>query len=118
MQVQEYKPSFVSITESAKTHLVDQIKNADGIGVALGIMPNGCAGFEYTWDIVTEYFSHEYHVTDMEPYVFLVDNISADFIEGSLIDMKDEGIKGKTLTVSSPKASGACGCGESVTFDI
>ena len=33
-------------------------------------------------------------------------------------DAKTEKIKGKTLTVTSPKALGSCGCGESVTFDV
>ena len=118
MQVQEYKPGFVSITDSAKQHLVSQIKQADGIGVELGVKPSGCAGFEYTWNIVSEYYAQEYRVTNMDDYVLIVNDMCAEFIEGSQVDLLDEGIKGQTLTVSSPKATGGCGCGESVTFEL
>jgi Fe-S cluster assembly iron-binding protein IscA len=42
--------------------------------------------------------------------------MSVDMLAGSVVDLVNEGLKGKTLTVKSPKASGECGCGESVTF--
>jgi len=54
----------------------------------------------------------------MDDYVLIVNDVCAEFIEGSQVDLLDEGIKGQTLTVSSPKATGGCGCGESVTFEL
>ena len=47
-----------------------------------------------------------------------MNELSLPLLEGSLIDIKDEGIKGSSLIVTSPKAVGSCGCGESVTFDV
>lgn len=110
--------NFLQVSESAEQHLVDQINKNEALGVELGIMPNGCAGFEYTWDYVTEYFSQDYNVTEIQDKVLIVNSLSRDFLIGSSIDLLDEGIKGKTLIVKSPKATGSCGCGESVQFDI
>ena len=109
---------FLQVSESAEQHLVDQINKNEALGVELGIMPNGCAGFEYTWDYVTEYFSQDYNITEIQDKVLIVNSLSRDFLIGSSIDLLDEGIKGKTLIVKSPKATGSCGCGESVQFDI
>jgi len=119
MQINTYNPNdLVSVTESAKNHLLEQINSTpNAIGVSLGLLPNGCAGFEYDWEIVTE-VEDEYTEQLLDNKLLLIDNLSADFLLGSIIDLKDEGIKGKTLTVTSPKASGSCGCGESVTFDV
>jgi iron-sulfur cluster assembly accessory protein len=119
METKTFNPNkFLHVSESAEEHLVDQINKNNAIGVELGIMPNGCAGFEFTWDYVNEYLSQEYEVIDIKDKVLIVNSISRDFIIGSNIDLKDEGIKGKTLIVESPKATGSCGYGESVQFDI
>ena len=119
METRTFNPNnFISVTEPAKDHLLKQIKDNDALGVALGVMPNGCAGFEFTWDFVSEYYSQDYKITQMDDSVLIVDLLSADLLEGSEVDLVDEGIKGKTLIFKSPKATGACGCGESVTFNI
>lgn len=110
--------NLITFTESATQHLISQVEETDGaIGVSLGLMPNGCAGFEYKWDIVTA-VEEGYKEHDLGPYKFLLDERSADYLSGSIVDLVNEGLKGKTLTVKSPKASGECGCGESVTFDV
>jgi iron-sulfur cluster insertion protein len=116
MTINVFNPTeLVSVTESAKAHLLHQI--GDSIGVSLGLMPNGCAGFEYDWEVVSE-VPDDYTELLLGDKLLLIDNMSSDFLVGSIIDLKDEGIKGKTLTVTSPKALGSCGCGESVTFDV
>ena len=110
--------NVITFTESATEHLVSQVKASEGaIGISLGLMPNGCAGFEYKWDIVTE-VEDGYKEHMIGPYLFLLDEKSEDFLIGSEVDLVNDGLKGKTLVVKSPKASGECGCGESVTFDV
>jgi len=114
-----YNPAnLITFTESATQHLISQVEGfAGGIGVSLGLMPNGCAGYEYRWDIVTG-IEEGYKEHELGPYLFLLDEKSEDFLAGSTVDLVNEGVKGKTLTVKSPNASGECGCGESVTFDV
>ena len=112
--------NIITFTESARTHLISSIRDANAVGVSLGLKPNGCAGFEYNWDIVTgiEEGYSQYNLDTIGRYLFFLDDLSKDYLAGSIVDLVDEGIQGKTLTVKAPKASGECGCGESVIFDV
>ena len=115
--IKTYNPDQVVITESAKKHLLDQIYEKDTLGVSLGLMPGGCSGFEFDWGFVTEFLSQNYHIQQLDDNkVLIIDTISMPMLKGSTIDLLDEGIKGKTITVKSPLSNGTCGCGESINF--
>tara|TARA_R110000868_G_scaffold84531_10_gene238304 strand:+ start:4601 stop:4963 length:363 start_codon:yes stop_codon:yes gene_type:complete len=110
--------NLITFTESASEHLITSIESSEGaVGVSLALKPAGCAGFEFVWKIVTD-IEEGFSEQVLGDYLFLLDNMSKDFLAGSIVDLVNEGLKGKTLTVRSPKASGECGCGESVTFDV
>lgn len=109
----------LTLTGVAQEHLRQQIQKNNHVGVELNLLPNGCAGFEYDWELVSEYDANQYaYVGEFDDFVLLVNELSLPLLEGSIIDIKDEGIKGSSLIVTSPKAVGSCGCGESVTFDV
>jgi iron-sulfur cluster assembly accessory protein len=115
--IQTYNPDQVVVTDTAKQHLLDQIYDNDALGVSLGLMPGGCSGFEFTWKFVSEYLSQNNFITDLDDYkVLIIDSVSMPMLKGSTIDLLDEGIKGKTITVKSPLSNGTCGCGESINF--
>lgn len=115
--IKTYNPDQVIVTDAAKKHLLDQIYDKDVLGVSLGLMPGGCSGFEFDWDFVTEYLSQNYFITELdESKVLIIDTLSMPMLKGSTIDLLDEGIKGKSLTVKSPLSNGTCGCGESIHF--
>ena len=118
--IKTYNPDqAVAVTDAAKKHLLDQIYEKDTLGVSLGLMPGGCSGFEFDWDFVTEYLSQNYHIQHLDDSkVFIIDLISMPMLQGSTIDLLDEGIKGKSLVVTSPQAQGSCGCGESIHFKV
>ncbi|MDA8842080.1 hypothetical protein N9N08_00210 [bacterium] len=119
MEIKSYNPTkFLNVSSEASEHLVEQINKNNAIGVELGILPNGCAGFEYTWKYINEFYAQDYDVTDIQDKVIVVGSVSREYVIGSSVELLDEGIKGKTLIVNSPKATGSCGCGESVQFDI
>lgn len=108
--------NIITFSQSAEEHLVSSIEKEGAIGVSLALKPAGCAGFEYVWNTVkTE--EEGFRKQELGNYLFFLDDMSKDFLAGSHVDMIDEGLKGKTLAVKSPKASGECGCGESVTFN-
>ena len=110
--------NLITFSTSAQEHLVAYIEGKEGmIGFSLSLKPAGCAGFEYVWDLV-ETAQEGFREQELGEYSFFLDDMSKDFLAGSFVDMEDEGLKGKTLTVKAPKASGECGCGESVTFDV
>ena len=109
----------VDLTESAKEQ-VNKIclENAKDC-VYLSMTGGGCAGFEYEWSFVTEFYSNTYAYTrQFDGFALLVNDLSLPMLEGSVVDLKDEGVKGSSLIVTSPKAIASCGCGESVTFDV
>lgn len=110
--------NLITFSPSAIEHLVASIEGKEGtIGVSLALKPAGCAGFEFVWNLVDSAVEG-YREQDLaDHYKFFLDDMSKDFLAGSYVDMEDEGLKGKTLTVKAPKASGVCGCGESVTFN-
>jgi len=109
--------NLITFTSSAKEHLIASIERHTGaVGVSLALKPAGCAGFEFVWNIVTK-IEEGFVEQELGDYLFLLDNTSKDFLSGSEVDLVNEGIKGNTLTVKAPKASGMCGCGESVQFD-
>ena len=114
--IKTYNPNFLTVTELATEHLITQIESQNGVGVSLGVKPSGCAGFEYEWKIVHEFIAEDYTVNKLGDYSIIVDDICSPYISGSLVDLLDEGIKGKTLIVQSPRAVSSCGCGESIQF--
>jgi len=119
MSIETYNPNSITVTQSGKEYLLQQVEKNDALGVSLSLMPNGCAGFEYNWDfVVTEFYQQDYHIVKLDDKVLLVNNLSFPYLEGSVIKLQDDGIKGISLVVESPKATGSCGCGESVTFDV
>jgi len=108
----------VVLSEAAVTHFNKQVQDNGAIGVKLGLTASGCAGFSYDWQLLYEYFDNEEaHCSKYDNFVFVVDNLSKEYLRGSVVDVEDLGIKGQMLVVNSPKKTAACGCGESVSFE-
>ncbi len=120
MEIKTYNPSesLVSFTESAYKYVSSMASEKDALGVQLLLKPGGCSGFEFVWSYVFEYFDADpsMRVQKENDFVFVTDNMSVSMLTGSEIDLEDKGIAGSQLIVKSPRASGQCGCGESVAF--
>ena len=41
---------IINVTDSAKTHIVNVLKNMDKPYLVFGLKGGGCAGFEYFWE--------------------------------------------------------------------
>lgn len=108
--------NVVTVTESAQEHLVKQLAEPS-IGIRLSLKPSGCAGFAYSWELITELNKDDIALVSLnEQYSLYTNEVSKEYLLGSTIDLKDEGIKGSQLEVTSSKIVDACGCGESVRF--
>lgn len=103
----------ISLTDAARTRLSDIMTANDGAeGIRVGIKKGGCAGMEYTVDLVTE--------PDLE-----ADKISTDagnvyvareatlFLLGTEMDFEITKLR-TGFVFNNPNQSSACGCGESV----
>jgi len=77
----------------------------------VAVLGGGCSGFQYEFALEDEPAEGDLVIEDAGQRV-LVDQESLEFLEGSVIDFKDELI-GARFAVENPNASSTCGCGTS-----
>ena len=108
---------MVSLTEKAQK-MVLKIASEEKCSPVLRakIFGGGCAGFTYDLS-----FEEEKNISDLDE-VFddgavkvVVDQMSYQYLEGTVIDYKDE-LLGGGFKFENPKSTGSCGCGNSVSF--
>ncbi|MCA0342327.1 MAG: Fe-S cluster assembly scaffold SufA [Proteobacteria bacterium] len=81
-------------------------------GVRLGIKKGGCAGMEYTVDLVTEPKAGDDHIEHAGAHVWVAPE-AALFLLGTEMDFEVTQLR-TGFTFRNPNQSSACGCGESV----
>ena len=103
----------ITVNEAAQTRLADILaKNPDADGIRIGVKNAGCAGMEYTVDLVTEPDPADDRVATPSGNVY-VDPKATLFLLGT--ELGFEVTKLKTgFTFNNPNQTSACGCGESV----
>jgi len=94
-----------------------EIASADGgapKALRVAVLGGGCSGFSYDFTLETAPAEDDLVIEDAGQRV-LIDPESLPFLEGSVIDFKDELI-GARFAVDNPNASSTCGCG--VSFSV
>ena len=84
----------------------------DAKGVRLGIKKGGCAGMEYTVDLVTEPKAGDDHIEHAGAHVWVAPE-AALFLLGTEMDFEVTQLR-TGFTFRNPNQSSACCCGESV----
>tara|TARA_B100000212_G_scaffold55701_1_gene36890 strand:+ start:2993 stop:3319 length:327 start_codon:yes stop_codon:yes gene_type:complete len=106
--------TIVTLTDSAKEHMTNMLKENSKKAVRLALKGGGCAGFKYDWSLEDK-VADEDEVVDFGQGKFIVDPASVMYLLGSTIDYKKE-VFGSYFTVSNPASTSSCGCGESIGF--
>lgn len=103
----------MTVNDAAKNRLGDiMASNPDAIGIRVGVKNAGCAGMEYTVDLVTNPQKGDDKVETDKGIVF-VDPKAVLFLLGT--ELGFEVTKLKTgFVFNNPNQTSACGCGESV----
>mgnify|MGYP003315913871 FL=1 len=104
---------MIELTDNAITHIMEQLKNEGDI-IRVGLKPAGCAGFEYLIEW-TNHYNEQDTLLDYGKFKIAIDDMSADYIKGSTLDVITEGIN-KNVKLVNPKETNSCGCGLSVQF--
>lgn len=107
------KFKVISLTDAAAERvreIVDTRDNAKGLRV--GIRKGGCAGMEYTVDLVTDANPADDHVEHKGANVYVAPE-AALFLLGTEMDFEVTKLR-TGFTFRNPNQSSACGCGESV----
>ena len=105
--------AVISMTDNAVERVLEIMATRENAqGIRLGIKKGGCAGMEYTIDLVTEPDSRDDHVERDGAHVYVAPE-AALFLLGTEMDFERTALR-TGFTFSNPNQSSACGCGESV----
>ena len=105
---------MVEITESAKSKIMDLLLEEDNPKLALRtfVQGGGCSGFSYGFTFDEEKNEDDFEFPINEQYNVLVDAMSMQYLQGAVIDYKEE-VMGSQFVITNPNAQSTCGCGSS-----
>ena len=106
----------MTITDAAAERVRAIMASRDGAqGVRVGVKKGGCAGMEYTVDLVTDPNPKDDHVEREGAHVYVAPE-AALFLLGTELDFEVTKLR-TGFTFKNPNQTSACGCGESVELE-
>ena len=105
---------MVEITESAKLKIMDLLLEENNPKLALRtfVQGGGCSGFSYGFTFDEEKNEDDFEFPINKQYNVLVDAMSMQYLQGAVIDYKEEAM-GSQFVITNPNAQSTCGCGSS-----
>ncbi len=85
-------------------------------GLRIGVKKGGCAGMEYTMEYAEEIGSHD-EIVEQDGARVMIAPMAAMFLIGTEIDYETSLLE-SGFRFRNPNVVEACGCGESVKFDV
>ena len=105
--------AVMGMTDAAAGRVREIVSARDSAkGIRVGVKKGGCAGMEYTVDLVTEPSPKDDHVERDGAHVWVAPE-AALFLLGTEMDFEVTKLR-TGFTFRNPNQSSACGCGESV----
>ncbi|MDG3578615.1 Fe-S cluster assembly scaffold SufA [Rhizobium sp. YJ-22] len=106
--------AIMTLTEAAAARVNAIIANSgpEAKGIRVGIKKGGCAGMEYTIDLVTEPNAKDDLITRDGASVW-VEPSAVLYLLGTQMDFETTTLR-SGFTFTNPNQTSACGCGESV----
>ncbi len=103
----------ITLTQAAVDRVGEIMdSNPDAKGIRIGVKNGGCAGMEYTVDLVEEVNTGEDKVDTENGTVFIAPQ-AVLFLLGTQLDFEITRLR-TGFVFNNPNQSSACGCGESV----
>ncbi len=105
--------AVMTMTDAAADRVREIVAAREGAsGIRVGIKKGGCAGMEYTVDLVTEPQARDDHVEHAGAHVWVAPE-AALFLLGTQLDFETTRLR-SGFVFNNPNQASACGCGESV----
>ena len=104
----------LSMTEAGAARVREIADGKNARGIRIGIKNGGCAGMEYTIDLVTEPDAKDDRVEEHGAEIW-VDPSASLFLLGTELDYEVTKLR-SGFVFNNPNQTSACGCGESVTL--
>ncbi len=104
---------MITVTERAKEKILDILaeENRPEARLRCFVQGGGCSGFTYGFTL-DDTSAEDDFVIDFGGSELLVDSMSAQYLQGSEINYKED-LMGCSFVINNPNASGTCGCGSS-----
>ncbi|GIL00850.1 MAG: Fe-S cluster assembly scaffold SufA [Alphaproteobacteria bacterium] len=103
----------ITVTEAATRRIGEIVAaNSDALGIRIGVKNGGCAGMEYTVDLVTAERPGEDKVETPGGTVWVAPQ-AVLFLLGTELDYEVTRLR-SGFVFNNPNQASACGCGESV----
>lgn len=104
---------IMTMTDAAAERVKEIVSTRDGVqGVRVGIKKGGCAGMEYTVDLVAEADAKDDHI-EHDGANLWIDPAAMLYLLGTQMDFEVTKLR-TGFVFNNPNQSSACGCGESV----
>jgi iron-sulfur cluster assembly protein len=105
--------AIMTMTDAAADRVREIVSARDNArGVRVGVRKGGCAGMEYTIDLVTEPSAKDDHIEHAGAHVWVAPE-AALYLLGTEMDFEVTTLR-TGFNFRNPNQSSACGCGESV----
>ncbi|RCL04096.1 MAG: iron-sulfur cluster assembly protein [Candidatus Tokpelaia sp. JSC189] len=104
--------SVLSLTDEAVVRVKEIMRINHARGILVGVKKGGCAGMEYTVDLVVEELSGLDIVEKDDARVFIARE-AVLFLLGTLMDFEITTLR-TGFVFKNPNQTSACGCGQSV----
>lgn len=105
--------AVMTLTDKAADRVREIIASRDGaLGIRVGVKKGGCAGMEYTIDLVTEAKVGDDVIEKDGAHVFIAPE-AVLFLLGTQMDFEVTTLR-TGFVFNNPNQTSACGCGESV----
>jgi iron-sulfur cluster insertion protein len=103
----------LTITDAAYAKIQDILaeENNPALKLRTFVQGGGCSGFSYGFTLDTDQNEDDF-VISKDNIAMLVDAMSMQYLQGAVIDYKDE-IMGSQFVIKNPNAQSTCGCGSS-----
>lgn len=110
------KFKVMSLTDAAADRVKELVEASDKevVGLRVGIKKGGCAGMEYTMELVEEAKPGDDQIEDKGARLF-VDPSAVLFLLGTEMDFEVTKFRAG-FVFKNPNEVSACGCGESVSL--
>ena len=105
----------ISLTERAARRIHKVLaQERPGAMLRVSVNGGGCSGFQYAFDVDNDREADDL-VIERDGAVVLVDAVSVQYMDGSVIDFVDDLI-GQSFKIENPQATASCGCGTSFSL--
>ncbi len=112
MNVSNFDPRTITVTEAAQAHLRAQIARSGGSFLRLGVKESGCNGYMYTLDFIDAPAATDQPCPVGDGVTLYVNADDLPLVRGTEVDFVTEGLN-SSLKFKNPNAATYCGCGES-----